>query len=125
MIDKSIKEIIILACVLIAGLSIYQINVINQSLKFRNRINISRSISENTVNKELMIINACENAEGTWLTAYKECESMASDKGLNQDECQKSGGVYSGCESACRHDPGYPDKVVCIAVCMGVCKFDI
>ena len=64
----------------------------------------------------------CEAKEGTWLPDYKECESYETNKGITQSECESLGGSYADCNSACRHDSGYPDNV-CIDVCVQTCQF--
>ncbi|MDP3953210.1 MAG: hypothetical protein Q8P99_00065 [bacterium] len=53
--------------------------------------------------------------EGKWLEEYGECE------GVSEGWCNKSGGSFDECTSACRHnvDPGAP----CILLCVPVCEF--
>lgn len=58
----------------------------------------------------------CEGNSGRWLEAYNECENILAEV------CTSSGGIFNGCDSACRHDPNYPN-VACIKVCVAVCKF--
>ena len=57
---------------------------------------------------------SCENAGGTWLADYNECEY------IGEDWCLIQGGEFSDCESACRHDP---EAEFCTFQCVFVCKF--
>lgn len=57
----------------------------------------------------------CRMLNGSWLDQYQECE------GISQNLCQYLGGVFSECESACRHDP---QAEVCTMQCVPVCKFN-
>lgn len=75
------------------------------------------------VNPNQNLIVACEQAGGNWLSEYNECESQESDMGLDEVACQSLGGEFTECHSSCRHDPGYPDDVICPAVCVRVCAF--
>ena len=58
----------------------------------------------------------CQEAEGKWLEKYNECEGVSLDKQF----CKENGGIFSECESPCRHDP---QSTICLEVCMRVCKF--
>jgi hypothetical protein len=60
----------------------------------------------------------CGQIGGKWLGQYKECESTASDAPI-RNLCQKYGGEYDECASACRHQIGGGG---CLAVCVQVCK---
>jgi hypothetical protein len=57
----------------------------------------------------------CEDADGTYLEEYNECEN------ISEDTCETLGGTYDGCASACRHDE---DAEGCTAVCVQVCSLD-
>ncbi len=57
----------------------------------------------------------CEELEGKWLDEYSECE------GIERLDCEKMGGKYENCASACRHDS---ETEACIDVCVEVCTFD-
>ncbi|MCX6740308.1 MAG: hypothetical protein NTZ49_03710 [Candidatus Parcubacteria bacterium] len=58
--------------------------------------------------------NDCQKNNGTWLAEYKECEY------ISRQVCEQLGGVFSECESACRHDP---QAQMCTLQCVSVCKF--
>ena len=60
------------------------------------------------------LATACGAERGTWLAAYNECEGIA------KETCNKLGGEYISCASACRHKP---KTEVCIQVCVEVCNF--
>ena len=64
--------------------------------------------------------NACLEKGGTWLDQYRECESIPSNKGLDQAACTALGGTFSACDSACRHNTN--PQVNCISVCVKTCK---
>ncbi|MBU3978708.1 hypothetical protein KJ980_04125 [Patescibacteria group bacterium] len=66
--------------------------------------------------------NACQEKGGTWLDQYKECESIPTDKGLDQTTCTTLGGTFNACESACRHNDN--PQQACIEVCVKTCKFN-
>ncbi len=68
---------------------------------------------EETPNK----FEACEDLGGTPLTEHNECEY------ITEDACEELNGEYFPCESACRHDPDYPD-VICTMQCVPVCVFN-
>ncbi len=88
--------------------------ILNEEVIYSNEFIINNSES----NKE-QITFSCNNFGGEWLYAYGECatnNSMADIKGF----CDKYGGQYKECESACRHDPNYPN-IECIEVCVQVC----
>ena len=64
----------------------------------------------------------CISSGGSWLIKYRECESFATNKGIDQEKCEASGGIFYDCRSPCRHDPEYPN-VICPANCMKICQF--
>ena len=58
---------------------------------------------------------ACISSEGgRWLQEHNECEY------LPQLQCEKLGGEYNECASACRHNPA---AQICIMMCVQVCQF--
>ncbi|MCA9459018.1 MAG: hypothetical protein KC550_00555 [Nanoarchaeota archaeon] len=57
----------------------------------------------------------CENAQGTWLEEYNECEY------ISQELCQEMKGTFNECESACRNDP---NAQMCTMQCVAVCNFN-
>ena len=65
----------------------------------------------------------CGEGGGKWLSEYNECESASNDTGIDQTSCRNLGGTYTDCASPCRHDPGFPDEIVCASVCVYVCAF--
>ncbi|KKR01380.1 MAG: hypothetical protein UT24_C0005G0089, partial [Candidatus Woesebacteria bacterium GW2011_GWB1_39_12] len=64
----------------------------------------------------------CISSGGSWLIKYRECESFATNKGIDQEKCEALGGIFYDCQSPCRHDPEYPN-VVCQDNCMKICQF--
>jgi len=64
---------------------------------------------------EVDLAKDCEDNNGTWLEEYQECE-MAGE-----EWCEKAGGEFFECESACRHDP---EAEFCTMQCVQVCKFN-
>ena len=60
---------------------------------------------------------ACELLSGTYIEEFDECEY------ISEESCTVLGGEYFPCESACRHDPDYPD-VICTMQCVPVCAFN-
>jgi len=60
---------------------------------------------------------ACIKEKYTWLSKYNECESPI----LVETFCKKEGGVFSQCESPCRHDGS---NGFCTEECIAVCKFE-
>lgn len=57
----------------------------------------------------------CTGNNGRWLEKENECE------GLSETICTQNDGVFSACESACRHNPDR--NAACIEMCIAVCKF--
>jgi hypothetical protein len=55
----------------------------------------------------------CEQANGHWLAEYNECENVT------ESWCEKQGGSFNACASACRHDP---DAQMCTQQCVFVCS---
>jgi hypothetical protein len=55
----------------------------------------------------------CSGSGGTWLAEFSECEYVSSGW------CADAGGVFSECESACRHKP---DAEFCTLQCVPVCS---
>ena len=55
----------------------------------------------------------CESAGGKWIASADECEK------ISMDECEKMGGSFDPCASACRNDP---EADVCIMLCVEVCS---
>lgn len=64
--------------------------------------------------------NACQEKGGTWLDQYQECESIPSDKGLDQAACTALGGTFNACDSACRHNNN--PQQACPGVCVKTCN---
>ena len=62
--------------------------------------------------------DACEDADGVWLPAHKECElqNVADDHASFCTDTLK--GTYNACASACRNDP---DAQFCTLQCVPVC----
>ena len=56
----------------------------------------------------------CSDSGGNWLANYNECEYTS------QEWCNKKGGEFKECESACRHDP---TAEICTLQCVPVCQF--
>ncbi len=56
----------------------------------------------------------CENAGGTWLDEFNECEYVG------QEWCENKGGEWKECESACRNNP---EAEICTMQCVLVCRF--
>lgn len=56
---------------------------------------------------------SCEEAGGTWLPEYGECEYIGADW------CTQQGGVFDECASACRHNP---NAEICTMQCVPVCS---
>ena len=59
------------------------------------------------------VAEECEEAGGTWLIDYNECEYVG------REWCESRGGEFLECESACRHDP---EAEICTLQCVLVCK---
>ncbi len=57
---------------------------------------------------------ACLSFDGNWISDTQECE------GMSKDQCEKLGGAFNECASACRNDP---DAEICTLQCVLVCKF--
>jgi hypothetical protein len=55
----------------------------------------------------------CEQADGHWLAKHNECENVT------ESWCEKQGGSFNACASACRHDP---DAQMCTQQCVFVCS---
>ncbi len=70
---------------------------------------------EDDLNVFDFLADSCEINNGGWLSEQKECEQV------DKTWCDGNQGIYSECESGCRHnnDP----LVACTAQCVGVCKF--
>lgn len=56
----------------------------------------------------------CINENGTWIDGANECE------GISKQACEKIGGTFNPCASACRNDP---DAEFCTMQCVMVCQF--
>lgn len=56
----------------------------------------------------------CESENGTWINTAKECE------GISKQSCDKLGGTFNECASACRNNP---DAEICTMQCVIVCSF--
>jgi len=54
----------------------------------------------------------CTQNGGQWLAEFSECEY------ISESQCSEMNGIFSECESACRHDP---DAEICTAQCVPVC----
>ncbi|MBN2566746.1 hypothetical protein JXB02_01515 [Candidatus Woesearchaeota archaeon] len=54
----------------------------------------------------------CNDAGGTWLPAYEECEYVS------EEDCVGMGGEYFECGSACRNDP---EAEICTLQCVPYC----
>lgn len=54
----------------------------------------------------------CKQSGGKWLEKFRECEN------IDRKACEFLKGVFSECESPCRHNP---DAAICITVCVRVC----
>lgn len=75
---------------------------------------IINSFTVNLVKPPLAKKEKCISANGKWLAEYEECENV------EEDVCENIlGGVFSNCESACRHDPS---AQACIQLCVPVCS---
>lgn len=60
---------------------------------------------------------ACGLLGGTYIEEHNECEY------ISEEACNFFGGDFKECESACRHDPEYPD-VMCTMQCVIVCELN-
>jgi hypothetical protein len=58
---------------------------------------------------------SCARHNGTWLEQYQECEYAS------KEWCDREGGQFDECGSACRHDPNLARP--CTMQCVPVCKF--
>lgn len=56
----------------------------------------------------------CLSLKGGWLSGSNECE------GIGKDDCEKIGGTFNSCASACRNDP---KAQICTMQCVLVCEF--
>lgn len=65
-------------------------------------------------NEEVSPADRCVLSEGNWLEEFNECEY------IGEDWCVENGGVFSDCESACRHDT---EAENCTLQCVPVCHF--
>ena len=63
-----------------------------------------------------MKIFSCDKMSGIWYGGEGICEVNQ----LSKEECTTQGGVFDGCDSACRHDP---KAEVCIMMCVQTCTF--
>ncbi len=72
--------------------------------------------SENAITylDETGLAEGCESGSGKWLSMYDECEYA------DREWCITSGGVFSECESACRHEV---NASICTLQCVPVCRF--
>ncbi len=61
---------------------------------------------------ELGVAESCEVFGGNWLAEYSECEY------ISEQWCLENNGVFSECESACRHDE---EAEMCTMECVPVC----
>lgn len=57
---------------------------------------------------------SCLSFDGKWLVESNECE------GMPKETCEKLGGTYNECGSACRNDP---EAEICTMQCIQVCQF--
>jgi hypothetical protein len=57
---------------------------------------------------------ACLSFDGNWIPETRECE------GMSREQCEKLGGTYNECASACRNDP---NAEICTLQCVLVCQF--
>lgn len=60
------------------------------------------------------VASGCQLNSGNWLAEHQECETG------NSLWCEQTGGEFSECESACRHNP---ETDICTMQCVAVCKF--
>lgn len=56
----------------------------------------------------------CSDLSGTWIKDTRECEY------ISKQDCEKNGGTFNECESACRNNP---DTQICTMQCVIVCQF--
>ena len=65
-------------------------------------------------------MSTCEDAGGSWLPEYWECELQNSTAENTEEFCTETlRGEYNQCASACRHDE---DSSFCVAVCVPLCS---
>lgn len=57
---------------------------------------------------------ACLAADNKWIPETSECE------GMSREQCEKLGGTFNECASACRNDP---EAEICTMQCVLVCQF--
>jgi len=69
----------------------------------------------------LSLKESCQRIGGIWLDSFMECERASNFVGFEQI-CNKLGGEFNECKSACRHAPN-PLEITCTANCILVCKF--
>ncbi len=67
-----------------------------------------------SIDSIIFLAESCTENNGIWLENFSECEFISEDWCLDND------GLFSECESACRHDD---DDVPCIDLCVPVCSF--
>lgn len=60
----------------------------------------------------------CNSAYGNWLSEYNECEMIYLSADEGKLECDKLGGTFYPCPSACRHDS---KTTLCLSRCVPVC----
>ena len=56
----------------------------------------------------------CKNLGGKWISDAQECEN------ISKENCDKLGGDFNECASACRNDP---NAEICTMQCVLVCSF--
>ncbi len=66
--------------------------------------------------KNYSSVKVCEDNGGVWYFDNDICEMNQ----LSKDECEKQGGEFNECASACRHDP---KAEVCTMQCVLTCSF--
>jgi hypothetical protein len=70
---------------------------------------------ENDLKVLNQIADSCKINEGGWLVEQQECEQV------DKVWCDGHKGIYSECESGCRHNNN--PLIACTAQCVGVCRF--
>jgi eight-cysteine-cluster-containing protein len=70
---------------------------------------------EQATETERSLAQQCEDAGGTWLDEFNECEY------IDETVCAELGGTFDSCASACRNDP---EADMCTMQCVPVCSFD-
>ncbi|MTI14221.1 hypothetical protein [Sansalvadorimonas verongulae] len=78
-------------------------------------LKVTRSIPAQISASGPVNVLSCLKDGGKWLEEHQECELMG------EKTCTELGGTFDRCASACRNDK---DAMVCILMCVPLCKFE-